>query len=195
MTATDRWVPAPKPAILLTRESPHTVGDYLDVLESTFMIRRLPPFFAKVRKRLTKSAKLYVRDTGLLHFLAGLREPRELLTWPRRGQSFQGLVIEEIAGLAAEHAVRPELAFWRTQAGGEVDLLIRTGRRLTAVEIKAAASVDRHGAAGLRQCMRDLSLEHGWIVANTTERRTIGTDVTVVPWTDVVARTEDLGLG
>jgi predicted AAA+ superfamily ATPase len=58
--------------------SSHTVEGDLDVLEQTFMIRRLRPYFANVQKRLTKSAKLFVRDTGLLHFLAGLREPREL---------------------------------------------------------------------------------------------------------------------
>jgi len=89
------------------------------------MIRRLRPFYANVQKRLTKSPKLYVRDTGLLHFLAGLREPRELLTWPRLGHSFEGLVVEEVIGLAAEQAVRPEVFFWRTQAGAEVDLLVR----------------------------------------------------------------------
>jgi len=175
--------------------SPHTVNDHLDVLESTFMIRRLPPFHANVQKRLTKSAKLYLRDTGILHFLAGLREPRDLLTWPRRGHSFEGMVIEELAGLAAERTVRPELAFWRTQAGGEVDLLVRAGRRLIAVEIKLSASIDRHAVAGLRQCMRDLSLKHGWVIANTTESRTIGRDITVVPWNDIVARTADIGLG
>jgi uncharacterized protein len=175
--------------------SPHTVNDHLDVLESTFMIRRLPPFHANVQKRLTKSAKLYLRDTGILHFLAGLREPRELVTWPRRGHSFEGMVIEELAGWAAERTVRPELAFWRTQAGGEVDLLIRAGRRLIAIEIKLSASVDRHGVAGLRQCMQDLSLKHGWVIANTTERRSIGRDITVIPWNDVVARTADIGLG
>jgi predicted AAA+ superfamily ATPase len=175
--------------------SPHTVNDHLDVLESTFMIRRLPPFHANVQKRLTKSAKLYLRDTGILHFLAGLREPRELLTWPRRGHSFEGMVVEELAGLAAERVVRPELAFWRTQAGGEVDLLVRAGRRLVAVEIKLSASVDRHAVAGLRQCMQDLSLKHGWVIANTSERRSIGRDITVVPWNDIVTRTADIGLG
>lgn len=55
--------------------SSHTVNGDLDVLEGAFTIRRLPPYFANVRKRLTKSTKLYVRDTGLLHFLAGLRRP------------------------------------------------------------------------------------------------------------------------
>ena len=87
--------------------SSHTVAGDLDVLEATFMVRRLPPYHANVQKRLTRSAKLYLRDSGLLHFLAGLRALRELETWPRRGASFEGLVIEELAAWAAGRFVRP----------------------------------------------------------------------------------------
>jgi hypothetical protein len=148
-----------------------------------------------VQKRLTKAPTVYIRDTGLLHFLAGLREPRELLSWPRRGQSFEGLVIEELAGLVAERAVRPELFFWRTSGGAEVDLLIRDGRRLVPIEIKLGAAVDRHKVAGLRQCMTDLGLTKGYVIANTTERYAIGTNIEVVPWAEVVQRQVDFGLG
>jgi hypothetical protein len=159
------------------------------------MIRRLPPFFANVQKRLTKAPKLYVRDTGLLHFLAGLRTPRELLTWPRRGQSFEGLVVEEVLALAAERIVRPEASFWRTQAGAEVDLLVRDGRRLTPIEIKLSSSVDHRAVAGLRRCMQDLGLGRGWVIANVSERRSIARDVEVVPWRGIIERREDLGFG
>ncbi len=175
--------------------SHHTVADHLDVLESAFMIRRLPPFHANVQKRLTKAPKLYVRDTGLLHFLAGLREPRELSSWPQRGASFEGLVIEELAALASECVVRPELFYWRTHGGAEVDLLIRAGRRLIPIEVKLGAAVDRHGVAGLRQCMTDLGLREGFVVSNAREAHSIGERIRVVPWSDVVARRADFGLG
>jgi len=69
--------------------SHHTVNAHLDVLEGAFMIRRLQPHFANIQKRLTKSPKVYVRDTGLLHFLAGLESPSQLETWNRRGASFE----------------------------------------------------------------------------------------------------------
>ncbi len=172
--------------------SVHTVSSYLDVLESTFMTRRLPPYHANVQKRLTKSPKLYIRDTGLLHFLAGLRRPEEIDMWPRRGHSFEGLVIEEIAALAAERLVRPELYFWRTQAGAEVDLLVVSGRRIVPIEVKLGAAVDYHAVAGLRQCMKDLSLKYGWVVSTATERRTIGANIEVVPWDAVVRGEVDL---
>lgn len=175
--------------------SHHTVADHLDVLEAAYMIRRLPPFHANVQKRLTKAPKLYVRDSGLLHFLAGLREPAELLRWPQRGSSFEGLVIEELAALASERVVRPELFFWRTHAGAEVDVLIRDGRRIVPIEIKLGAAVDRHGVAGLRQCMRDLDLHEGFVISSAREPRSIGTQIHVVPWADVVQRKIDFGLG
>ena len=167
--------------------SSHTVAGDLDALEGAFMIRRLPPFFANVQKRLTKSPKVYVRDTGLLHHLAGLRRPSDLTTWPRRGSSFEGLVIEELAALAARRLVRPEIFFWRTHAGAEVDLLIVEGRKILPIEIKLGASVDRHGLAGLRQCMKDLGLRRGWVVTTSAEGRALAPGIELVPWERIAA--------
>lgn len=172
-----------------------TVERALDVLEGTFMIRRLPPHFANVRKRLTKSPKVYVRDTGLLHFLAGLRSPKDLETWPRRGQSFEGLVLEELVALAKERVVRPHVAYWRTQAGAEVDLLLGDGRRLLPIEIKLGASVDQYAFAGIRNCMKDLDLDRGWIVCRTPERVDVGRGVELIPWDDVLAGRVEIPLG
>jgi predicted AAA+ superfamily ATPase len=172
--------------------SPHTVAGDLDVLEGAFMVRRLPPFFANVRKRLTKSPKLYIRDTGLLHHLAGLRRARELATWPRRGSSFEGLVIEELAALAHRRLVRPELFFWRTQAGAEVDLLVVEGRRILPVEIRLGAAFDPRSLAGLRQCMKDLGLRRGWVVTSGGEGRTLSPGIELVPWDRIVEGRVDL---
>jgi len=151
------------------------------------MIRRLQPFHANVQKRLTKSPKLYVRDTGLLHFLAGLRRPQELTTWNKRGASFEGLVIEELASLATRQLVRPEVFFWRTQAGAEVDLLITEGRHILPVEIKFGAAVDRYAVAGLRQCLKDLGLSRGWVITTTKERQRLSAGIEIIPWDDVAS--------
>ena len=167
--------------------SSHTVAGDLDVLESAHMIRRLQPYHANVQKRLTKSPKLYVRDTGLLHFLAGLRRPQELTTWNKRGASFEGLVIEELTALAAHRLVRPEIFFWRTQAGAEVDLLIREGRRILPFEIKIGAAVDHYALAGLRQCMKDLGLKRGWVITTARERRRLFAGIEIIPWVDVAS--------
>jgi hypothetical protein len=172
--------------------SSHTVDAHIDVLEGTFMVRRLRPFHANVHKRLTRSPKVYLRDSGILHFLAGLRRPSELATWARRGASFEGLVVEEIAELARRRAVRPAVHFWRTQAGAEVDLLLDSGRRLVPIEIKSGSAVDAGSVAGLRRCMADLGIDHGWVVTNGGERRSLGRDLTLLPWQQVVSGEADL---
>ena len=175
--------------------SSHVVADNIDVLEGTFMVRRLPPYFANVKKRLTKSPKVYVRDSGLLHFLAGLRAPTALSTWPRRGQSFEGLVIEEIAARTTRELVRPVVAYWRTQAGAEVDLLVGTEAELVPIEIKTSRAVKGHDVRGLRECMKDLGLKRGYVVTLGGERTALAADVEIVPWSLVAEGSFDFGLG
>ncbi len=174
--------------------SSHTVDSHLDVLEGAFVIRRLRPFFANLGKRLTKSPKVYIRDTGLLHFLAGLRRPPELATWPQRGASFEGEVIEELARQVSARVVRPELFFFRTQAGAEVDLLVKHGQRIVPIEVKSGAAVDPRALASLRQCMADLGLKRGFVVYRGEERREAGRGITLVPWSQVGDGTEDFGI-
>lgn len=174
--------------------SSHTVAGDLEVLEQTFMLRRLPPYHANVQKRLTKSSKVYLRDTGLLHFLAGLRQPGELATWPRRGASFEGLVIEELAAWASDNLVRPEVFFWRTQAGAEADLVLVHGRRIVPIEIKLGMSIEPRALAGLRQCMNDLGLKRGFVVCTGDERRSVGASIEILPWEQVARGEIDLPL-
>jgi predicted AAA+ superfamily ATPase len=174
--------------------SSHTVDGDLDVLEQTFMVRRLRPLHANVQKRLTKSPKVYLRDTGLLHFLAGLRDPLELVTWARRGASFEGLVIEELVASTHDRLVRPEAFFWRTQAGAEVDLVLVHGRRIVPIEIKLGAAVGPRDLVGLRQCMSDLGLRRGFVVYGGDEPRRLGGGIELLPWSAVAAGEVDLPL-
>lgn len=160
---------------------------YLDILESAQMIRRLQPYFANVGKRLTKRPKLYLRDTGILHHLAGLRAPHELDTWPGRGHSFEGMVIEELITATRLRHSAPQFFFWRTQAGAEVDLLIGLGQRLVPVEIKHGIAVSQYDTEGLRHCMQDLRITQGYIVTRGDERVSLGKGVEILPWRDLVA--------
>jgi len=174
--------------------SHHTVNAHLDVLEGAFMIRRLQPHFANIQKRLTKSPKVYVRDTGLLHFLAGLESPSQLETWSRRGASFEGLVVEELCALAQERFVRPYCAFWRTHAGAEVDLLIGAGGALLPIEVKLGAAIDERDLRGLRNCMADLGLARGWVVHGGPDAHRLGQDVELVPWRAIASGEVELPL-
>jgi predicted AAA+ superfamily ATPase len=97
------------------------------------------------------------------------------------------MVIEELAALAAHSLVRPELFFWRTQAGAEVDLLIVEGRRILPIEIKLGAAINHHAVAGLRQCMKDLGLRRGWVITSGRERRRLSPEIEIIPWAELVS--------
>lgn len=144
--------------------SHHHVADLLDVLEGVFLVRRLRPYFANVGKRLVKAPKLYVRDTGLLHLLLGVRFERgALLSHAKAGASFETFAIEQMLAAARLADPASEGYFWRTHAGAEVDLLLRLRGKLVPIEIKLGRAAPR--LQGLRSCMTDLGIQRGYVLA------------------------------
>lgn len=144
--------------------SHHTLLRHLDVLESIYMIRRLQPYFRNIGKRLTKSPKIYLRDTGLLHHLLNISTAEELANHPSRGASWEGFVIEDV--LRRERVGHPDAQafFWRTAAGAEIDLLLDRGEERVAVEIKAGRGDRAHAIRVLRDAMPDVEATRAWIV-------------------------------
>jgi predicted AAA+ superfamily ATPase len=142
----------------------HTINRYVDILERTFLIRRLEPFHANLGKRLVKSPKVYFRDTGLLHFFHGVAKPRDLDVHPARGASWEGFVIEEVTSALRMTMPAAEVFFWRTATGEEVDLLLRIGSRLVPIEIKLNSSPTAEHAKDVRRCMLDLGCKRGYVV-------------------------------
>lgn len=114
----------------------HTVQSYLDHLEGAFLVRRLPPFEANLRKRLVRSPRLYVRDSGLLHALLGLGPRDDMLARPWAGASWEGFVIEQILAFRRGRGEDVEAFFFRTHDGLEGDLVLSVGAALEVIEIK-----------------------------------------------------------
>jgi len=112
-----------------------TVASYLDLLVDLLLVRRLPPWHGNVRKRLVKSPKVYVRDSGLVHALLGIGDREALLAHPVAGGSWEGLAIESLIAAAPSGT---EAHFFRTAAGAEIDLLLKLPgqRKPWAIEIK-----------------------------------------------------------
>jgi uncharacterized protein len=116
----------------------HTVSHYLDLMEDLLLMRRLRPWSVNVGKRLVKSPKVYLRDTGLLHALLNVRNLDNVLAHPVAGASFEGLVIEALIAAMPDGA---KAFFYRTQAGAEIDLLIElSNEKRIAVEIKSSTA-------------------------------------------------------
>lgn len=140
---------------------------YVDALAGLFLVRRLPPFVANVRKRLVKSPKVYVRDSGLLHALLDIGSFESLAGHPVAGLSWEGFVIENLLA-AAPRGTRA--SFYRTAAGAEIDLVLELpGRqRPWAVEVKSGLT-PRLGR-GFHNAIGDLSPERTFVVCQGHER-------------------------
>ena len=149
-----------------------TVKKYLELLEGSYLIRRLPPYFQNVGKRLTKSPKIYIQDTGLLHYLLRIYDEESLRSNPIIGRSWEGYVIEQIIREAPEFS---EFFFYRTQGGAEVDLLMITASgKKVFIEIKfsVAPSISR----GFHESVKDLNPEYKYVIvpAGETHKRSNG---------------------
>ena len=143
-----------------------TVTRYVDLLADLFLVRRLPPFHANVRKRLVKSPKVYVRDSGLVHALLRLDDVDGVLGHPVAGASWEGFVLETLIRAAPDRA---RASFYGTATGVEIDLLLELpGNRLWAIEIKrgSAPRVEK----GLRIAMDDLQPDRTFIVYSGDQR-------------------------
>jgi predicted AAA+ superfamily ATPase len=155
-----------------------TVARYLDLLVDLLLVRRLPPWHANVRKRLVKSPKVYVRDSGLVHALLGILDHEALLAHPVAGASWEGMAIESLIAAAP---LGTQAYFFRSAAGAEIDLLLqRPGeRRPWAIEIKRglAPKVDRgfHAACTIVEPLRRC------VVYSGSERFPLGEGVEAFP--------------
>lgn len=150
-----------------------TVGRYLDALVDTMMLRRLEPHFVNLGKRLVKSPKIYVRDSGLLHALLHITDLNALAGHPSAGASWEGLVVEHLCALAPPGA---DIGFYRTAAGAELDVVVAWGSRKVGFEIKfsAAPKVTR----GFWQACADVDVDAAYIVAPVAQGWPLQTDTT-----------------
>lgn len=150
-----------------------TVRNHFDLVEQSFIVRVLPPYFVDVKKRLVKAPKAYIRDSGLLHFLAGVEDENQLRASVTGGGSWEGYVIEQLLSVVSPYT---KAYFYRTHAGAEIDLVL-VGRRgrIAAVEVKLSSSPTL--ARGFHTAREDLGPELTIVVANVTERYGLGNGV------------------
>ena len=153
-----------------------TVSRYIDVLTSLLLVRRLTPWHENVIKRLVKSPRYYIRDTGILHYLLGIYDFDTLLSHPVLAKSWEGFVIENI------HSVLPRLAetyYYQTTNGAEIDLLIRFGfNNVWAIEIKYGVAPKVSKVFG-RTC-DDVGANKKFVVYGGEEEFSIGDDITMI---------------
>ena len=146
------------------------------------MVRVLLPDIPNLKKRLVKSPKIYIRDSGILHALLDIRTHDDLLAHPVLGASFEGFAMENILAFANTY----EPFFYRTSAGAEVDLILRRGRRTLAFELKSS-TVPRV-SRGFWSALEDISPDEATIVAPVKESYPTKGGVMVSPLHEVLTR-------
>jgi predicted AAA+ superfamily ATPase len=161
-----------------------TVRHYLEILEGTYLVRVLPPWFENAGKRIVKSPKVYLRDSGLLHAFWGVESMRGLLGHPKYGASWEGFAMEQI--LARMPAAQPY--FWATRQGAELDLFLERDGRRTGVEFKCADAPDM--TKSMRIAMADLGLDRLLVVYPGGRIYALQENVTVMPLMEAVQRLE-----
>jgi predicted AAA+ superfamily ATPase len=163
-----------------------TARRYLDLLAGLFMVRQLQPWHENMNKRQVKSPKIYLRDSGLLHGLLGLRSERDILSHPKVGASWEGYAIEEIL-----KTVRPEAAyFWATHTGAELDLLLFKGGRRYGVEVKFQDAPRL--TPSMRIALEDLDLERLTVLYPGNLSYDLERRVTVAPLGQVASGNPDV---
>jgi uncharacterized protein len=153
-----------------------TVGNYLDLMVDLLLVRRLAPRLTNVGKRLVRSPKVYVRDSGLLHALLGIADKEMLLGHPVVGASWEGLVLENLIALAGDGV---ESSFYRTGGGAEVDLVLSwPDGREWAIEVKRtlAPKLER----GLRSALADIAPERSFLLYPGSDRFSLGENVEAI---------------
>ena len=155
--------------------SENTARRYLDILSGTYMIRILPPWFENIRKRQVKAPKVYIRDSGILHALLQLRSLADVQSHPKLGASWEGFALEQVIGLLKSR----DLYFWATQAGAELDLLVRVRGKQYGFEFKYADAPGTNRSMHI--AVQDLSLEHLWVIYPGHQEYSLDHKISVFP--------------
>jgi hypothetical protein len=165
----------------------NTTKAWLSVLEATYQVIVLRPYFANVGKRLVKTPKVYFTDVGTLCYLVGLKDPEHAASGPMGDAIMETAVLSEIVKTLTHRGVDPQVYFWRTTAGTEVDIVIETGRGLVPIEVKLSGTPRPAMASAIKTFQTDLGNKAmaGYVVHPGDVTLPLGSGVTALPFADL----------
>jgi hypothetical protein len=165
----------------------NTVKAWIFVLEATYQLFILRPYFRTVGKRLVKTPKVYFADVGTLCYLVDLKDAEHAMSGPMGGAIFETAVVGEVMRRLSGRGERPQLYFWRTSTGVEVDLIVETAGKLIPIEIKMSATPDRSMARNIVSFRKDLygQSEKGFVVHLGDVTLPLVPDAVALPFADL----------
>ena len=163
-----------------------TISAWLSVLEASFLVFRLPPHFSNVAKRVVKSPKVYFTDVGLVSYLLGIENPSQIAAHPLRGSLFENMVVADIRKGFANCGREPRIAFYRTEKGFEVDVIVSVGNNVVPIEIKSSMTFGKNLVKNLESyCEDDPAATSPLLIYDGEEMRDFGEHkVSIRNWRD-----------
>lgn len=165
----------------------NTVKAWLSVLEATYQVIVLRPYFANVGKRLVKTPKVYFTDVGTLCYLTGLKDPAHAASGPMGGPIMETAVLSEIFKTLTHRGLEPQINFWRTSAGTEVDVVVEDCGKIIPVEVKLSATPRPTMASSIKAFQEDFGAKAGpgYVVHPGNIRLPLGPNVTALPFNEL----------
>lgn len=165
----------------------NTAKAWLSVLETTYQVIVLRPYFANVGKRLVKTPKIFFMDVGTLCYLAGLKNPEHAASGPMGGAIMETAVLSEIVKTLTHRGIDPQVYFWRTMAGTEVDIVVETGSKLVPIEVKLSATPRPAMASAVKIFRKDLGDKAmtGYVVHPGEVALPLGQGVSALPFAEL----------
>ncbi len=162
-----------------------TVQSWLSILQTSYILFLLPPFYKNFNERISKTPNLYFYDTGLLCYLLRINSSKELIRYPYRGAIFENFMINELIKNRLNQGMRSNLYFWRDQSGNEVNIIIDEGINLIPVEIKSGQTIQERYFKGIRYWNKLTQQEVGLIyyAGESDQHRSNG--ISVLNWRNV----------
>jgi len=159
-----------------------TAKRWLSVLEASWQVYLLPPYFANFRKRIIKSPKMYFIDTGLASFLTGFHQEEPLRNGPLWGALFETAIIASWLKIYLHRGEMPALYYWRSRGGPEVDLIVERNGKIYPFEVKSTSTVTSKSSASLKKWLEISGRKEGRIIADIGEIMPVVPGVTALPW-------------
>lgn len=162
-----------------------TIKRWISILEASYIIYLLPPFYKNYGKRLVKAPKIYFLDPGLVNFLIGIKNETFLLNGPMAGAIFENAVISEIVKKEYARGIKPEMYYWRSQSGKEIDLLMPVDGEITPFEIKLSSTIKPLFYKNLQYWL-ELSKQNnkGYLITNCTDHLPLPPNIGNLYWKD-----------
>lgn len=170
-----------------TGVSTSTISAWVSVLEASFLIFRLPPYFTNIAKRIVKSPKIYFTDVGLATYLLGIEHPSQMTAHPLRGSLFENLVIADIRKQFTHAGREARMFFYRTEKGFEVDVIVQSGNRVIPIEIKSSMSFNKSLISNLEKyCEQDPLATTPRLIYDGEAMEGFGpAKVSICPWREI----------